>query len=118
MSMRTRLLIALVALLAAFQPLRLLAAGPITDSIPRYAQALATNGGQVPVTPPVAPHRGRGFSLRPVVIGAIIGAGLGGWLSYEVAGCDDNHRCASSALKGGAGGALFGAAIGFVIATR
>src|SRR5882672_1448651 len=99
MSMRSRLIIGLVALLTAFQPSRLLAAGPITDSIPKYAQALAMNGGQVPVTPPVAPHRGRGFSLRPILIGAGIGAGLMGWFGYEVVGCDDNHRCASSALK-------------------
>jgi hypothetical protein len=117
MSMRSRLIIGLVALLAALQPSRLLAAGPITDSIPRYAQALATtNGGQVPLTPPVAPHRGRAFSLRPILIGAGIGAGLVGWMCYQ-AGCDDESR-GTSALKGGAGGALFGAAIGFVIATR
>jgi hypothetical protein len=114
--MRSRLIIGLVAALAALQPSQLLAAGPITDSIPRYALALATtNGGQVPVTPPVAPHRGRAFSLRPVLIGAGIGAGLMGWLCYEV--CEDDSGM-TSALKGGAGGALFGAAIGFVIATR
>ena len=113
--MRSHLIIGLVALLTAFQPSRLLAAGPITDSIPKYAQALAINGGQVPVTPPVAPHRGRGPSLRPIVIGAIIGAGLTGWLCVEV--CEDDSR-ETAALKGGAGGALWGAAIGFVIATR
>jgi hypothetical protein len=116
--MRSRLAIGVVALIVAMQPSRLLAAGPISDSIPKYAQALAVNGAQVPLTPPVAPHRGRAFSLRPILIGAGIGAGLMGWLGYEVVGCDDNHRCASSALKGAAGGALFGAAIGFVIATR
>lgn len=114
--MRVSLAIVLATMVVLMQPSRLLAAGPNGGFDSEVRPRRGHERGQVPpVTPPVAPHRGRGPQLRPILIGASIGAGLYGWLCYKYS--EESSR-GTAAFKGALGGAAAGATIGFVISSR